>query len=40
MKVFEASIEQMLWPEKRERDSVLGDKVPRHHRPHHRAQRA
>ena len=28
MKVFEASIEQMLWPEKRERDSVLGDKVP------------
>ena len=27
MKVFEASIEQMLWPEKRERDSVLGDKV-------------
>ncbi len=28
MKVFEASIEQMLWPEKRERDSVLGNKVP------------
>jgi hypothetical protein len=28
MKVFEASIEQMLWPEKRERDSVLGSKVP------------
>ena len=28
MKVFDASIEQMLWPEKRERDSVLGDKVP------------
>jgi hypothetical protein len=28
MKVFEASIEQMLWPEKRERDSVLGGKVP------------
>ena len=27
MKVFEASIEQMLWPEKRERDSVLGNKV-------------
>jgi len=28
MKVFEASIEQMLWPEKRERDAVLGSKVP------------
>jgi hypothetical protein len=28
VKVFEASIEQMLWPEKRERDSVLGNKVP------------
>jgi len=28
VKVFEASIEQMLWPEKRERDSVLGAKVP------------
>ena len=28
MKVFDASIEQMLWPEKRERDSVLGAKVP------------
>jgi hypothetical protein len=28
MKVFEASIEQLLWPEKRERDAVLGDKVP------------
>ena len=27
MKVFDASIEQMLWPEKRERDAVLGDKV-------------
>jgi hypothetical protein len=27
MKVFEASIEQMLWPEKRERDAVLGDKA-------------
>ncbi|MGH8431618.1 MAG: hypothetical protein ACREUF_14575, partial [Solimonas sp.] len=26
VKVFEASIEQMLWPEKRARDSVLGDK--------------
>lgn len=28
MKVFDASIEQMLWPEKRERDAVLGNKVP------------
>ena len=28
IKVFEASIEQMLWPEKRSRDSVLGHKVP------------
>jgi hypothetical protein len=28
MKVFEASIEQMLWPDKREHDAVLGDKVP------------
>jgi hypothetical protein len=28
MKVFENSIEKMLWPEKRERDPVLGDKVP------------
>ena len=28
MKVFDASIEQMLWPEKRERDRVLGAKVP------------
>jgi hypothetical protein len=28
MKAFDASIEQMLWPEKRERDSVLGAKVP------------
>ena len=27
MKVFNASIEQMLWPEKREHDSELGDKV-------------
>jgi hypothetical protein len=26
--VFQASIEQMLWPEKREHDSLLGDKVP------------
>jgi hypothetical protein len=28
MKVFDASIEQMLWPEKREHDAVLGNKVP------------
>lgn len=28
MKVFDASIEQLLWPEKRERDEVLGDKIP------------
>jgi hypothetical protein len=28
VKVFEASIEQMLWPAKRERDEVLGHKVP------------
>lgn len=28
MKVFDASIEQMLWPEKREHDAVLGTKVP------------
>lgn len=28
MKSFLASIEQMLWPEKREHDSILGDKVP------------
>ena len=28
MRVFNASIEQLLWPEKRERDEVLGDKVP------------
>ncbi|HEY6377468.1 MAG TPA: hypothetical protein VIX90_18245, partial [Edaphobacter sp.] len=25
---FQNSIEQLLWPEKREKDSVLGDKVP------------
>ena len=25
---FQNSIQQMLWPEKREKDSVLGDKVP------------
>lgn len=28
MKVFETSIAQMLWPEKREHDAVLGEKVP------------
>ncbi len=28
MRAFEASIEQMLWPEKREKDSVLGAKIP------------
>jgi hypothetical protein len=28
MRVFDASIEQMLWPEKRAKDAVLGDKVP------------
>jgi hypothetical protein len=28
MRVFNAAIEQLLWPEKRERDKVLGDKVP------------
>ncbi len=28
MDSFEDSIEQMLWPEKRQKDSVLGDKVP------------
>jgi len=28
MRVFQASIEQLLWPEKRAKDAVLGDKVP------------
>jgi hypothetical protein len=28
MRVFQASIEQMLWPERRQHDAVLGDKVP------------
>lgn len=28
MEYFEDAITKMLWPEKRERDSVLGDKVP------------
>lgn len=28
IKVFDASIEQMLWPERRDHDPVLGNKVP------------
>ncbi|MEO8187375.1 MAG: hypothetical protein ABI580_08455 [Burkholderiaceae bacterium] len=28
MKVFDASIEQMLWRQRREHDAVLGDKIP------------
>jgi hypothetical protein len=28
MRSFNDSIEKMLWPEKRERDAVLGDKIP------------
>lgn len=28
MKSFQASIEQMLWPEKREHDAFLGNKIP------------
>lgn len=28
MQSFQHSIEQLLWPEKRERDPILGDKVP------------
>ncbi len=28
MRVFDASIEQMLWPEKRVHDAILGSKVP------------
>lgn len=28
MKVFQASIEQMLWPERRAKDPVFGDKIP------------
>jgi hypothetical protein len=28
MKSFQSSIEQMLWPERRDRDPVLGDKIP------------
>ena len=28
MRVFQASIEQLLWPERRDKDTLLGDKVP------------
>ncbi len=28
LRSFQGSIEQMLWPEKREKDSLLGDKIP------------
>lgn len=28
MRSFQNSIEQLLWPERRDRDSVLGDKIP------------
>ncbi len=28
LKVFDASIEQLLWPEKRDHDAVLGNKIP------------
>ncbi len=28
MRAFQDGIEQMLWPEKREKDSLLGDKIP------------
>ena len=28
MKAFQDGIEQMLWPEKREKDSLLGDRIP------------
>ena len=28
MRSFQDSIEQMLWPEKRERDALLGDRIP------------
>jgi hypothetical protein len=28
MESFQDSIEKMLWPEKRDRDAVLGDKIP------------
>ena len=38
MDSFQDSIEQMLWPEKRDKDQLLGDKVPGTHRPHHHDQ--
>ncbi|MBN8901769.1 MAG: hypothetical protein J0H57_12100, partial [Rhodospirillales bacterium] len=28
VRVFQASMEQMLWPERRRKDAILGDKVP------------
>ena len=28
LRSFDSSIEQMLWPEKRQKDAVLGDKIP------------
>ena len=28
MRSFDASIEQMLWPERRDKDSILGEKIP------------
>src|SRR4030081_3737793 len=28
MRSFDDSIEQMLWPERRQKDPVLGDKIP------------
>jgi hypothetical protein len=28
MRVFQASIEQMLWPEKRDKDTLLSDRIP------------
>src|SRR5204863_8762887 len=28
MRSFQSSIEQLLWPERRDKDPVLGDKVP------------
>ena len=36
MDSFQDSIEKMLWPEKRDKDPVLGDKVPGTDRPHQR----
>jgi len=28
MKIFQASIEQLLWPQKRDRDPILGNRIP------------